>query len=206
MNKSLGRMENDMKKWIKFFGVMFILANLVGCGKRWESKDNTDMERDGQTVNNFTGSQSNIDYGIEVRTDINGDGNIDRVRVYDTVSGDYAFTQVSAILNDDSNFFIDYSDSRASSYLVAGDLSGNGKADVVVIRYSTGSTFNGCDVSVLHMACVDPLNDIVQSVDCSYRDDGWYIEDIQIVNDYWEEAVKVTVLVKKMSRSMQIDS
>lgn len=104
MNKSLGRMENDMKKWIKFLGVMFILANLVGCGKRWESKDNTDMERDGQTVNNFTGSQSNIDYGIEVRTDINGDGNIDRVRVYDTVSGDYAFTQVSAILNDDSNF------------------------------------------------------------------------------------------------------
>lgn len=77
---------------------------------------------------------------------------------------------------------------------------------MVVIRYSTGSTFNGCDVSVLHMACVDPLNDIVQCVDCSYRDDGWYIEDIQIVNDYWEEAVKVTVLVKKMSRSMQIDS
>ena len=240
-SKPLGRMENDMKKWMNVFLVMFILVNLVGCGKRWESKDNTDMERDGQTVNNLTGSQSNIDYGIEVRTDINGDGHTDRVRVYDIVSGDYAFTQVSVILNDDSSFFIDYSDSWASSYLVAGDLSGNGKADVVVIRYSTGSTYNGCDVSVLHMgknelgeddfeeypsifvqnsefgteqpvgfgeeddfscigasiiekngktmlrliSCVDPLNDIVQCVDCSNRDDGWYIEDIQTVNDYW---------------------
>lgn len=35
------------------------------------------------------------------------------------------------------------------------------------------------------ISCVDPLNDIVQCVDCSYRDDGWYIEDIQTVNDYW---------------------
>lgn len=120
-------------------------------------------------------------------------------------------------------------------------MSGNGKADIVVMRYSTGSTYNGCSVSVLHMgknelgeddfeeyssvfihnpefgseqpvgfgeedgfscigasiiekkektmlrliSCVDPLNDIVQCVDCSYRDDGWYIEDIQTVNDYW---------------------
>lgn len=195
----------------------------------------------GQSANNFAENQSNIDYGIEVRTDINGDGNTDRVRVYDTVSGDYAFTQVSAILNDGSNFFIDYPDSWASSYLVTGDLSGNGKADIVVIRYYTGSTYNGCAVSVLHMgknelreddfeeypsvfiqnpkfgteqpvgfgeedgfscigasiieknektmlrliSCVDPLNDIVQCVDCSYRADGWYIEDIQTVNDYW---------------------
>ena len=155
--------------------------------------------------------------------------------------GFYAFNQCRVNLNDDSSFFIDYSESWASSYLVAGDLSGNGKADVVVIRYSTGSTYNGCDVSVLHMgknelgeddfeeypsvfvqnsefgteqpvgfgeaddfsfigasiiekngktmlrliSCVDPLNDIVQCVDCSYRDDGWYIEDIQTVNDYW---------------------
>ena len=93
-SKPLGRMENDMKKWMNVFLVMFILVNLVGCGKRWESKDNTDMERDGQTVNNLTGSQSNIDYGIEVRVDISGDGKTDRVRVVDTVSGDYAFTQV----------------------------------------------------------------------------------------------------------------
>lgn len=70
---------------------------------------------DGQSVNNPAENQSNIDYGIEVRTDVDGDGNTDRVRVYDTVSGDYAFTQVSAILNDGSNFFIDYPDSWASS-------------------------------------------------------------------------------------------
>lgn len=46
-SKPLGEMENDMKKWMNVFLVMFILVNLVGCGNRWESKDNTDMERDG---------------------------------------------------------------------------------------------------------------------------------------------------------------
>ena len=236
-SKPSGRRDVDMKKWLNVLLMMLILTNLVGCGKSWEGKENTGMERDGQSAEN----QSSIDSGTEVQTDINGDGKTDRVRVYDTVSGDYAFTQVSAILNDGSNFFMDYSDSWASSYLVAGDLSGNGKADVVVIRYSTGSTYNGCDVSVLHMgkneleeddfeeypsvlvqnskfgteqpvgfgeedgfpcigasiiekngktmlrliSCVDSLNDIVQCVDCSYRDDGWYIEDIQTVSDYW---------------------
>lgn len=212
-----------MKKGICILFVMLMLSNLAGCRNSEKGKEN-------------------IDYGTEVRTDINGDGKTDRIRVIDTVSGDYAFTQVSAILNDGSNFFIDYSDSWASSYLVAGDLSGNGKADVIVIRYSTGSTYGGCAVSVLHMGkndlgeddleeypsvliqnpeldteqlvgfseedgfscvgasiiekngktmlrlieCVDSLNDIVQCVDCSYRADGWYIENIQTVSGYWE--------------------
>lgn len=185
-----------------------------------------------------------VDYGVEVKTDVNGDGKADRVRVTDTVRGDYAFTQVRTVLNDGSDFFIDYPDSWASSYLVTGDLSGNGRADVVVIRYYTGSTYGGCAVSVLHMgkndlrendfeeypsvfiqnpefgagqgqpvgfgeqdgfscigasiiekngktmlrliACVDPLNDTVQCVDCSYQADGWYIEDIQNISGYWE--------------------
>lgn len=212
-----------MKKGICILFVMLMLVNLAGCRNSEEGKEN-------------------IDYGTEVRMDINGDGKTDRVRVIDTVSGDYAFTQVSAILNDGSNFFIDYSDSWASSYLVAGDLNGNGKSDVVVIRYSKGSTYGGCSVSVLHMGknelgeddleeypsvfiqnpeldteqlvgfgeedgfscvgasivekdgktmlrlitCVDSLNDIVQCVDCSYRSDGWYIENIQTVSGYWE--------------------
>lgn len=36
------------------------------------------------------------------------------------------------------------------------------------------------------ITCVDALNDIVQCVDCSYRADGWYIENIQTVSGYWE--------------------
>ena len=182
-----------------------------------------------------------VDYGIEVRTDISGDAKTDRVWVVDTVSGDYAFTQVCAALNDGSDFFIDYPDSWASSYLVTGDLNGNGAADVVVLRYDMGSTYGGCAVSVLHMgkndlgeddfeeypsvfiqnpefgaeqpvgfgeedwfscigasiiekngktmlrliACVDVMNDIAQCIDCSYQVDGWYIEEIQLVSDYW---------------------
>ncbi len=62
-------------------------VNLAGCRNSEEGKEN-------------------IDYGIEVRMDMNGDGKTDRVRVIDTVSGDYAFTQVSAVLNDGSIFLL----------------------------------------------------------------------------------------------------
>lgn len=54
-NKSSGRMEIDMKKGICILFIMLMLANLAGCGNSEEGKEN-------------------IDYGIEVRTDINGDG------------------------------------------------------------------------------------------------------------------------------------
>lgn len=37
-----------------------------------------------------------IDYGIEVRTDLDGDGDADRARVYDIKNSDAAFTQVVA--------------------------------------------------------------------------------------------------------------
>lgn len=278
-SKPLGRMEIDMKKCINVLLMMLMLADLVGCGKNCESKENTNMERElvavdsneetnlsienldgvqyesdweknGQSAENSAENQSNIDYGIEVRADISGDGKTDRVRVVDTVSGDYAFTQVCAILNGGSDFFIDYLDSWTSSYLIAGDLNGNGAADVVVLRYYTGSTYNGCAVSVLHMvkndfgendfeeypsafiqnskfsteqpagfgegdgfscigasiiekngksmlrliACIDPLSGTVQCVDCSYKTDGWYIEDLQIVSDYWENDKKLELL------------
>ena len=112
-----------MKKCINVLLMMLMLADLVGCGKNCESKENTNMERElvavdsneetdlsienldgvqyesdweknGQSADNSAENQSNIDYGIEVRVDISGDGKTDRVRVVDTVSGDYAFTQV----------------------------------------------------------------------------------------------------------------
>lgn len=202
-----------------------------------------------------------IDYGIEVRTDIDGDGQTDRVRVYDTAREDYGNTQVTATLSDGSDFFIDYPDSWAASYLITGDLSGNGAADVVVVREYIGSTYGGCEVSVLHMgqddlgengweeysgrlipnqeleikwidwdnytgdyipdadydlrqpegfgpayadfACIgaavivkdgktmlrlvsliEAQEEIVKCIDCSWREDGWFIEDMQILYNY----------------------
>ena len=44
------------------------------------------------------------------------------------------------------------------------------------------------------IACVDPLSGTVQCVDCSYKTDGWYIEDLQIVSDYWENDKKLELL------------
>ncbi len=61
-------MEIDRKKGICILFVMLMLVNLAGCGNSEKGKEN-------------------IDYGIEVRTDINGDGKTDRVRVIDTVNG-----------------------------------------------------------------------------------------------------------------------
>ena len=46
-----------------------------------------------------------IDYGIEVRTDLNGDGELERVTVRDNVSGVYAFTQVCVRLQDGNDIF-----------------------------------------------------------------------------------------------------
>lgn len=91
-----------------------------------------------------------IDYGVEVKVDINGDRETERVYVRDMLSGDNAFTQVSAEFADGNIAFTDYPD-YWSSYLVTGDLSGDGIADAVVVRISTGSTYGGGEVCVLHM-------------------------------------------------------
>ena len=40
-SKPLGRMEIDMKKCINVLLMMLMLADLVGCGKNCESKENT---------------------------------------------------------------------------------------------------------------------------------------------------------------------
>ncbi len=91
-----------------------------------------------------------INYGIEVHTDINGDGKDERVYVIDNVSGDIAFTQISSKSDDGNTLFKNYPDCW-SSHLITGDLTGNGIADVVLMRYAIGSTFGGGEFSVLHM-------------------------------------------------------
>ena len=176
--------------------------------------------------------------GIEVRTDVDGDGKTERVYVTDNRSGDYAFTQISARFRDGNITFRDYED-YWESYIWTGDLSGNGRADVAVMKVSTGSTYGGGELTVLHMengkweeypsrflpnpsieleqpdnfqsdnfafsamgaaiiekdgktmlriiAAHDMTQDIAKCIDCSWRNDGWYIEDMQIIDNYYSD-------------------
>ena len=202
-----------------------------------------------------------IDTGIEIRIDLDGDGTEDRVRVTDNVSGDYAFIQVLAKFHNGGIPLINYPD-YCPSYLVTGDLNGDGLADIVVNRIATGSTYGGGQTSVLHVeeneagepvlveypsnfiqnpdlelkwvgwenydgdyipdddystaqptgfdpenldfhgmganifekdgkvmlrfvAYVDSWTESVKCIECSYTPDGWYIEDMQMIYDYW---------------------
>lgn len=185
------------------------------------------------------GSKTAIDSGFEVRTDVNGDGKQDRVFIKDNISGDHAFTQLAVELHGENDITFTDFEGYWSSYLVSGDLSGNGRADIVVMRISTGSTFGGGEVNVLHfeknkwveypslfiqnpeisiqqpenfeednfdVSCLgaaiiekagrtmlrlilneDIMNDKVKCVDCSYQNDGWYIENIEVITNYYEQ-------------------
>lgn len=178
-------------------------------------------------------TKKNIEYGIEVHADINGDTGKERVWVTDNVRGDNAFTQISVQYENGEIKFKDYPD-YWSSYLVTGDLTGNGTADVVLMRLATGSTYGGGEFSVLHMgengweeytdnfipnekikdiqpvsfksiSCVgasivedkgkcllrviameDYMEDTVKCMDCSYTEAGWFIEQIELITDYFE--------------------
>lgn len=212
----------DHKKnvgWITAIGIVLLLLN---------------MGLDFQTgEKQYLYTKKDIDYGIEVHVDINGDKKEERVWVTDNVSGDNAFTQISTQLKNGEIKFKDYPD-YWSSYLVTGDLTGNGAADVVLMRIATGSTYGGGELSVLHIgengweeytdnfipnekiqdiqpssfkdiSCIgasvveyrekcllriitmeDYTEGTVKCMDCSYTEDGWFIEQIELITDYYE--------------------
>jgi len=238
------------KKGILLIGTACALVLLIG---------NMVHVQSGERV--YAGSKVPVLRGIEVKTDIDGDGEEERVLVTDNVSGDYAFSQVLAEFNDGSISLVDYPD-YWDSYLVTGDLSGNGTADIVLMRIATGSTYGGGEISVLHVqtaetgvpelveypsnfiqnpdlelkwvgwedytgedipddeystaqpvsfgpenrdfccmgaaiieregktmlrliSFVDAWTESVKCIDCSYTADGWYIEDMQMIYNYW---------------------
>lgn len=227
-----------------------ILALVLGCVIQLQSGGRVYAKR-----------EIAIDDGFEVRTDVNGDGKAERVYVSDNVSGDYASTQVSVRFGNGETAGISYPD-YWDSYLVVGDLSGNGAADIVLIKTARGSTYGGGEITVLHVrtdeagkpelveypgnfirnpalelkwtgwedytgedmpddeysvaqpagfgpeywdfagmgaaiiekdgktmlrliAFVDAWTESVKCIDCSYTPEGWYIEDMQIIYDYW---------------------
>ncbi|MDE5893188.1 MAG: M56 family metallopeptidase, partial [Acetatifactor sp.] len=97
----------------------------------------------------YAKSKIAIDSGIELRTDVTGDGENDRVWVRDDTYT--LITSVGLQTADGRDLQYDYDDETwAASYLVSGDLSGNGAADIVVMRNSNGMHGTG-PVSVLHV-------------------------------------------------------
>ncbi len=204
-----------------------------------------------------------IDAGYEVRTDVNGDGETDRVLVSDNnMDGwDSVETYLSVRLGSGENTLITYPE-RWFSHVVTGDLRGNGAADIVLVKIAWGGMHATGDVTVLHVetdeagkpelveypgnfiqnpnlepewvggwedypypedismfaeepivlddGCfgatiiekdgktllhvvrlVDTQTDSGMCIDCSYTTEGWYIEDIQMIYDYyggdWDE-------------------
>lgn len=179
--------------------------------------------------------------GVELRTDLNGDGVEDKVYVEDIRSGNEAYTQLTAIVGDVvvTKNYVGYYD----SYLVTEDLSGNGKEDVLLVRCDTGSTYGAVEISLLYYTdgewkeypknfihntditlaqpdifgdaenwydleryigatvflkegkpmvrfialLEDSDQDTVKIIEVTYRDEGWYIENIEIVDDYYTE-------------------
>ncbi|MDE6673216.1 MAG: hypothetical protein K2K19_00170, partial [Acetatifactor sp.] len=99
--------------------------------------------------NVYAKSKIAIDSGIELRTDVTGDGEADRVWVRDDTYT--LITSVGLRTADGRDLQYDYDDDTwAASNLVSGDLSGNGAADIVVMRYSNGMHGTG-PVSVLQL-------------------------------------------------------
>lgn len=204
-----------------------------------------------------------IDSGYEVRTDVDGDGETDRVFVTDNnMDGwDSVETYLSVRLSSGESTLVTYPE-RWFSHVVTGDLSGNGAADIVMVKIAWGGMHNTGDVTVLHVetdeagkpelveypgsfiqnpdlepewvggwedypypedisifaeepitledGCygaaiiekdgktmlrvtrlVDAQTDSGMCIDCSYTPEGWYIEDIQMIYDYyggdWDE-------------------
>lgn len=101
----------------------------------------------GRTV--YAGRRIEIDSGIELRTDVTGDGIPDRTYIID--NNDILITNVCLETTDGGFTQFSYDDEMwAGSYLVCGDLSGNGAADIVVMRVSFGMHLTG-EPSVLHV-------------------------------------------------------
>lgn len=241
------------KNSILLAGGVCVLALFIGCVIQLQS---------GDTV--YAKKKIAIDRGQEVKTDLDGDGKTERVFVTDTVAGDNAWTQLCAVFGNGETALVNYPDYWAS-YLVTGDLTGNGAADIVLVKIAYLGMHSTGDVIVMHVEMdetgkpefveyprnlipnpdvepkwigawedypypdvyseiknifaeqpvifgedcfgaaiiekdgktmlrvielADPQTDSARCIDCSYTTEGWYIEDIQMIYEYysgWEE-------------------
>ncbi len=179
-------------------------------------------------------AQVPICYGYDIRVDMDGDGKNDRVYVKDSEVDGYS--QLVVYFANGEAEWINYPGDWGS-YLVSGDLDGNGRVDIVLKRCSTNPYRFG-PVNVLYIEdgewkeyprnfisndsiameqladfieqplgapfCIDVTivkknrqtmlrfilgedigNDIATCIDCFWNGNGWYIEDMQQITDYY---------------------
>lgn len=91
-----------------------------------------------------------ISFGIEIKADVDGDGLNDRIYVKDQVGGTDVHTQLIVQFANGESDFVTYAD-YWNSYLVSGDLDGDGVSDIVIMRGASGNGYGLGYVNVLHI-------------------------------------------------------
>ena len=90
----------------------------------------------------------------EISVDLDGDGKEDKVRVEDNGDSDDLAkdgTRLIANVNGVDTAIKDYEGYVYSSRITTGDLSGDGKADVLLKRYIFGSNYGATEIYILHL-------------------------------------------------------
>ena len=182
-----------------------------------------------------------INSEIEISADLDGDGKEDIVRVVDNGDIDDLAkdgTRLIANVNGADVAIKDYETYVYGSTITTGDLSGDGKADVLWDRYIFGSNYGAVTISILHLEDTgwveypnnfiynpnidleqpdgfggqemyigatlfekdgktmvrfislleDNINgDTMKCTEVSYRKDGWYIEDVRLIDNYYRD-------------------
>lgn len=187
--------------------------------------------------------------GREVLTDLDGDGEEERVWVTDFWSDGDAFTQVVGRIGSETGAAVNY-DGYYSSMIVTGDLSGNGHADVLLLNADIASNCCATGISILHyenggwkeyskqlihnssismeqpsdfdlensrmnsepyigatiiekdgkhlLRLISLLREegeqTVRCVEASYQEDGWFIENVEIYENYYRDKLCRTLL------------
>lgn len=182
-----------------------------------------------------------INSEIEISADLDGDGKDDKVRIenygdIDDLAKDG--TRLIANVNGADVAIKDYETYVYGSTITTGDLSGDGKADVLWDRYIFGSNYGAVTISILHLEDTgwveypnnfiynpnidleqpdgfggqemyigatlfekdgktmvrfislleDNINgDTMKCTEVSYRKDGWYIEDVRLIDNYYRD-------------------
>ena len=182
-----------------------------------------------------------INSETEISADLDGDGKDDKVRIenygdIDDLAKDG--TRLIANVNGADVAIKDYETYVYGSTITTGDLSGDGKADVLWDRYIFGSNYGAVTISILHLEDTGwveyPNNfiynpnidleqpdgfggqemyigatlfekdgktmvrfisllednikgDTMKCTEVSYRKDGWYIEDVRLIDNYYRD-------------------
>ncbi|MDE6639211.1 MAG: M48 family metalloprotease [Acetatifactor sp.] len=141
------------KNGILLTGGICILALFISCAVRLQSGGRVYAENseDAESAPN-AGNKIVSDHGWEVRTDVDGDGEADRVHVSDNNIADWDSVETYLSVNFSSGESVGISyPGRWMSYLVTGDLSGNGAADIILVKTNWGSPAYTGEFTVLHV-------------------------------------------------------